>query len=201
LILNKNNKKERKMGSKIGSVEAIYGSMFSGKTEEMLRRLRRAMIAKNKVKVFRSAVDTRGEKDKISSHDKNKFEAETVESSTDILARVGPDVDVVGIDEAQFFDSGIVEVIEELAKDGKRVIVNGLSLDFRGDPFGSMPIIIVKADKADLIPAICMVCGKDATRTQRIVNGKPARRSDPQIVIGAAEAYEARCRLHHEVPD
>jgi len=188
------------MDAKDGSVEVICGSMFSGKTEEMIRRLRRAKIAKQKVQVFKPNIDTRYNLEKVTSHAGMDFEATPVSSSEDILHNLDPDTEVVGIDEAQFFDAGIERVVEQLADRGMRVIVNGLDLNFRGEPFGSMPILLAKADKVDKLQAICMVCGQPASRTQRLVNGKPAKYDDPVVIVGAAELYEARCRRHHEVP-
>jgi len=183
-----------------GSVEVICGSMFSGKTEEMIRRLRRARIAKQAVQVFKPAIDTRYNAEKVTSHAGMDFEAQPVKKSEDILPNLKSETTVVGIDEAQFFDEGIVEVIEQLAERGLRVIVNGLDTNFRGEPFGFVPVIMARADKVDKLQAICMVCGEPASRTQRLVNGKPAKYYDPVVIVGAAELYEARCRHHHEVP-
>ena len=188
------------MDKKEGSVEVICGSMFSGKTEEMIRRLRRARIAKQAVQVFKPSVDTRYNVEKVTSHAGIDFEAQPVKSSQDILSNLKAETTVVGIDEAQFFDEGIVEVIEQLADRGLRVIVNGLDMNFRGEPFGFVPVIMARADKVDKLQAICMVCGEPASRTQRLVNGTPAKYDDPIVIVGAAEMYEARCRHHHEVP-
>jgi thymidine kinase len=183
-----------------GSVEVICGSMFSGKTEEMIRRLRRAKIAKQKVQVFKPIIDTRYNLEKVTSHAGMDFEAMPVNNSSEIQPNLKKDTTVVGIDEAQFFDDGIVEVVEQLADRGMRVIVNGLDQNFRGEPFASMPILLARADKVDKLQAICMVCGQPASRTQRLVNGKPAKYDDPVVIVGAAEMYEARCRKHHQVP-
>jgi thymidine kinase len=183
-----------------GSVEVICGSMFSGKTEEMIRRLRRAKIAKQKVQVFKPIIDTRYNLEKVTSHAGMDFEAMPVNNSKEILPNLKKDTTVVGIDEAQFFDDGIVEVVEQLADLGMRVIVNGLDQNFRGEPFASIPILLARADKVDKLQAICMVCGQPASRTQRLVNGKPAKYDDPVVIVGAAELYEARCRKHHLVP-
>jgi len=183
-----------------GIVEVICGSMFSGKTEEMIRRLRRAKIARQKVQVFKPIIDTRYSIEKVTSHAGIDFEALPVKSSAEIISHLNPETTVVGIDEAQFFDDGIVEVVEKLADRGKRVIVNGLDMNFRGEPFGCLPLLMSKADKVDKLQAICMVCGQPASRTQRLVNGKPAKYDDPIVIVGAAEMYEARCRQHHEVP-
>jgi len=184
----------------VGSLEVICGSMFSGKSEELIRRLRRANIARQKVQVFKPAIDKRYHQKKVTSHAGTAFDAFPVASSKEILDRVAKDTTVVGIDEAQFFDQEILDVVEELVKRNIRVIVAGLELDFRGEPFGSMPILMAKAEDVTKLQAICMVCGEAASRTQRLVDGKPARYDDPIVIVGAAEMYEARCRLHHEVP-
>jgi thymidine kinase len=174
--------------------------MFSGKTDELIRRLRRARIARLKVQVFKPVIDNRYHAEKVKSHAGNEFDALPVNSSAEILPHLDSDTSVVGIDEAQFFDDGIVMVAEELAERGVRVIVAGLDMDFRGDPFGCMPVFMAIAEKVDKYQAICMVCGEAACRTQRLVNGQPAHYSDPVVIVGASEMYEARCRLHHEVP-
>ncbi len=183
-----------------GSIEVICGSMFSGKTDELIRRLRRAVIARQKVQVFKPAIDVRYAVEKVTSHAGADFSAIPVEKSGDIPAKMEPDTTVVGIDEAQFFDDGILEVTRQLADRGVRVIVAGLDQDFRGEPFGPMPALMSKAEQVDKVRAICMVCGEPASRTQRLVNGKPARYDDPVVIVGASELYEARCRQHHEVP-
>ena len=188
------------MQLKSGSVEIICGSMFSGKTEEMIRRLRRAIIAKQNVQVFKPIIDTRYNAKKVISHAGVDFEAIAVKDSSEIKTKIKPETTVVGIDEAQFFDNGIIEVIDELADKGVRVIVTGLDMDFRGEPFGCIPVIMSKADHVDKLHAICMTCGETATRTQRLVDGNPARYDDPIVIVGASELYEARCRKHHEVP-
>ncbi len=188
------------MTQQFGSVEVITGSMFCGKTEELIRRLRRATIAKQSVQVFKPVIDDRYAFAKVTSHSGADFEAVPVNSSEEILARLEPGVDVVGIDEAQFFDDRVVDVAQKLADHGLRVIVTGLDTDFRGEPFGCMPVMIAKADKVDKLAAICMVCGEPATRTQRLVNGHPAHYNDPIVIVGAAEMYEARCRRCHDVP-
>ncbi len=188
------------MQAKPGSIEIICGSMFSGKTEEMIRRLRRARIAKQNVQVFKPIIDTRYNTKKVTSHAGIDFEAIPVKDSSEVKTKIKPGTTVVGIDEAQFFDKGIIEVIDELADKGLRVIVTGLDMDFRGEPFGCIPVIISKADHVDKLHAICMVCGETATRTQRLVDGHPAHFDDPIVIVGASELYEARCRKHHEVP-
>jgi len=183
-----------------GSVEVITGSMFSGKTDELIRRLRRAAIARQKVQVFKPAMDVRYAVEKVTSHAGTDFDAIPIEHAADLYDRLEKDTTVVAIDEAQFFDDKIIAVVDELARRGIRVIVAGLDTDFRGEPFGPMPVLMAKAERVDKLQAICMVCGEPASRTQRLVNGKPARYDDPVVIVGAAEMYEARCRAHHEVP-
>jgi thymidine kinase len=183
-----------------GSVEVICGSMFSGKTDELIRRLRRATIARQYVQVFKPAVDVRYAVEKVTSHAGSDFAAIPVETAADIRTRLAKEATVVAIDEAQFFDQAIIDVVEELAARKIRVIVAGLDTDFRGEPFGPMPVLMALAEHVDKVQAICMVCGEPASRTQRLVNGKPARYDDPIVIVGAAEMYEARCRMHHEVP-
>ncbi len=184
----------------VGSLEVICGSMFCGKTEELIRRLRRARIAKQQVQAFKPGIDNRYDEAKVTSHSGLDVDAIPVNRSAEILERLDPRTTVVGVDEAQFFDDGIVDVVEQLAERGLRVIVTGLDTDFRGEPFGKMPVLMARAEKVDKLRAICMICGEEASRTQRLVNGKPARYDDPIVVVGAQEMYEARCRKHHEVP-
>jgi thymidine kinase len=183
-----------------GSVEVICGSMFSGKTDEMIRRLRRAVIARQKVQVFKPAIDMRYAVEKVTSHAGSQFDAIPVEKAAEIFHKLEKDVNVVAIDEAQFFDNEITQVVEHLAASNIRVIVGGLDTDFRAEPFGPMPELMARAESVDKLQAICMVCGEPACRTQRLVNGKPAKYDDPIVIVGAAEMYEARCREHHEVP-
>ena len=183
-----------------GSIEVICGSMFSGKTDELIRRLVRATIAKQKVQVFKPAIDIRYAVEKVASHTGSTFDAIPVEKSADIRSKLDQDTTVVGIDEAQFFDGEVVALAQELATRNIRVIVAGLDMDFRGEPFGSMPALMAEAEDVTKLHAICMVCGGDASRTQRLVNGKPARYDEPIVIVGASELYEARCRQHHEVP-
>jgi thymidine kinase len=183
-----------------GSVEVITGSMFCGKTEELIRRLRRATIARQTVQAFKPAIDVRYALEKVKSHSGAEFEALPVQSSAEVLSNLKAGTTVVAIDEAQFFDTGIVEVVQKLAEGGIRVIVAGLDTDFRGEPFGPMPELMAKAEIVDKLHAICMVCGESACRTQRLVNGHPANFHDPVVIVGASELYEARCRQHHQVP-
>ena len=183
-----------------GLIEVVCGSMFSGKTDELIRRLVRATIAKQKVQVFKPSIDIRYAVEKVASHTGSTFDAIPITKARDILEKIAADTTVVGLDEAQFFDSEIVNVAHILSERGIRVIVAGLDMDFRGEPFGSMPELMAKAEEVLKLHAICMVCGDDASRTQRLVNGKPARYDEPVVIVGASEMYEARCRLHHEVP-
>jgi thymidine kinase len=183
-----------------GWVEVICGSMFSGKTEELIRRVRRAQIAKQKIQVFKPAIDSRYGVEKITSHNGLYVEAMPVEDADAILAQVEPDTTVVAIDEVQFFDWRVAGVINKLAERGIRVVVSGLDMDFRGEPFGPMPLLMAEAEQVDKLHAICVVCGQPASRTQRLIDGEPASYSDPVILVGASEVYEARCREHHRVP-
>ncbi|UCF61569.1 MAG: thymidine kinase [Anaerolineaceae bacterium] len=183
-----------------GRVEVIAGPMFSGKTEELIRRLRRAEIARQKIQVFKPSLDKRYGTEKLASHAGSEFEATPVDEAGEILDQVEEGTTVVAIDEAQFFDDEITSVVQALADRGIRVIVAGLDTDFRGEPFGPMPVLIVQAEQVDKIHAICIVCGDSAPRTQRLIDGKPAHFNDPIVIVGASELYEARCRDHHEVP-
>lgn len=184
-----------------GSIEIICGPMFSGKTEELIRRVRRAQIARQKVRVFKPRIDIRYSAERVHSHNGMHWEATPVERSSEILEQLEANTNVVAIDEVQFFDLGIVAVCEALADRGLRVIVAGLDLDFRGEPFGPMPQLLARAEHVDKLQAICVICGAPASRTQRLINGRPAAYDDPVILVGAAEVYEARCRQHHVVPN
>jgi len=183
-----------------GSIEVITGSMFCGKTDELIRRLRRATIARQKVQVFKPAIDNRYGPGKVTSHAGSEYAARPVANARAIQDHLEPATTVIGIDEAQFFDDAIITISQQLADRGVRVIIAGLDTDFRGEPFGPMPVLMAKADVVDKLHAICMVCGDLACRTQRLVDGKPARYDDPVVIVGASEMYEARCRAHHEVP-
>jgi thymidine kinase len=183
-----------------GSIEVIVGSMFSGKTDELIRRLRRATIARQKVQVFKPIIDDRYAIEKVASHDGNVYEALPIETAGDILKHLDKDTTVVGIDEAQFFDSDVAQIANQLAMQGVRVLVAGLDMDFRGEPFGPIPLLMSKADKVDKFQAICIICGEPAYCTQRLVNGNPAHYNDPIVIVGAQEMYEARCRECHSVP-
>ena len=188
------------MKHKSGSIEVITGSMFCGKTDELIRRLRRATIARQKVQVFKPAIDNRYALEKVTSHAGSEYAARPVQSARAILDQLEPATTVVGIDEVQFFDETMIPLSQQLADQGVRVIIAGLDTDFRGEPFGPIPVLMAKADVVDKLHAICMVCGEAACRTQRLVDGKPARYHDPVVIVGASEMYEARCRVHHEVP-
>jgi thymidine kinase len=183
-----------------GWVELICGSMFSGKTEELIRRVRRAEIARQRVQVFKPVIDDRYAVNHVASHDGGYYEAELVQKATDILARLCPDTNVVAIDEAQFLDWTVADVARLLADRGLRVIVAGLDLDFRGEPFGPVPLLMAEAEMVDKLHAICVMCGAPASRSQRLINGQPANYNDPVIMVGASEVYEARCRDCHQVP-
>jgi len=187
------------MKHSVGQIEIICGSMFCGKTEELIRRVRRAIIARQHVMVFKPAIDDRYSIEHVTSHNGQNIQAISINSSVDILEKISPEVTVVAIDEAQFFDNDIINVVEELANRDIRVIIAGLDMDFRGEPFGPMPQLICCAEEVQKLHAICVVCGEPATRTQRLINGNPARYDDPIIMVGASESYEARCRKHHIV--
>jgi len=182
-----------------GWIEVICGSMFSGKTEELLRRVKRAEIARQKVQVFKHSLDTRFEVTRVASHNGIHREALVVQTAAQVVKALEPDTTVVAIDEVQFFDWAIAEVCNHLADQGVRVIVAGLDMDFRGEPFGPMPLLMAIAEQVDKFEAICVKCGQPASRTQRLINGEPAMFDDPIIMVGASEVYEARCRHCHEV--
>ncbi len=186
---------------KNGIIEVVCGPMFAGKTEELIRRIKRLEYAKQNVLVFKPKVDTRYRaNDEIVSHNRNKKSSITIGQSSEILEYVKDDTDAVIIDEAQFFDDGIVAIADRLADQGIRVIVGGLDRDFRGEPFGPMPALLAQAEFVTKLTAICVKSGMPATRTQRIINGKPAHYKDPTILVGAEESYEPRSRHFHEVP-
>ncbi|MFQ6101368.1 MAG: thymidine kinase [Anaerolineae bacterium] len=182
-----------------GWIEVICGSMFSGKTEELIRRVRRAQIARQKVQVFKHALDTRYAQGEVASHNGMQLEAVAVENAARLRELVEPDTTVVALDEAQFFDDDVVALCEELANRGVRVVVAGLDMDFRGEPFGPVPTLMARAEQVSKLQAICVVCGGPASRTQRLINGQPAAYDDSVILVGADEVYEARCRGCHEV--
>jgi len=188
-------------GAQDGWVEVVSGVMFSGKSEELLRRIRRALIARRRVQVFKSHLDDRyGGVFRISSHDGTQLEAVPVNTSLQVAEQIDLTADVVAIDEAQFLDEGVVQVANDLANRGVRVIVAGTDMDFRGEPFGPMPQLLAIAERIDKLHAICVVCGDLATRNQRLIDGQPAPAEGPTIQIGGSESYEARCRKCHVVP-
>ncbi len=184
-----------------GWVHVICGCMFCGKTDEMLRLLRRFAIAGRQVVLVKPRVDTRTAEESVVSRSGAQHRAVTVEGSADIEGVVGM-ADIVAIEEGQFWDADLPAVVERLAEGGKQVLVTGLDQDFRGVPFGPMPALMALADQVTKLTAICMVCGEPATRTQRLIDGQPAPADSALIMVGGMgdEKYEARCRLHHEVP-
>ena len=185
---------------KFGWIECICGSMFSGKSEELLRRIKRGVIAKQKVLLFKPSIDNRYDENRFSTHNGNSYDSISIEKSSDILNFVkDTKYDIIGIDEIQFFDNDIVKIINKLADDGIRVIVAGLDMDFKAEPFHPMPEIMAISEMVTKLHAVCNKCGKEASRSQRLINGKPAKYDDPVVVIGASESYEARCRHCHEI--
>ena len=184
-----------------GSLAVVTGSMYAGKTEELIRRSRRALYARRSVEVFKHVVDTRSDGSEVRSHNGVPHEAVAVGSSEELLTQVSEGTDVVAIEEAQFFDEGIVEACRALADGGYEVILTGLDMDFRGEPFGPMPRLLAEADEIVKLRAICARCGRDASRSQRLIDGRPAPATAPTILVGASESYEARCRHCHEVPE
>ena len=184
-----------------GWIEVIAGVMFSGKSEELIRRVRRALIAKRRVQVFKSRLDARyAGVFAVSSHDRRTVEAVPIDSARQLMLRLDPGAQVVAVDEAQFLDPAIVDVATELAARGRRVVLAGTDTDFRGEPFGAMPQLMAVAEVVDKLHAICVLCGAPASRNQRLIGGRPAPYDSPTIMVGAAGAYEARCRACHEVP-
>ena len=184
-----------------GWIEVICGVMFSGKSEELIRRVRRAIIARRNVQVFKSHLDERyAGIYHISSHDGRTVEALPVDTPEQIARQLDDSTHVVAIDEAQFLDAGIVDLATSLANRGVRVILAGTDTDFRGEPFGPMPQLLAVAEVVDKLHAICVKCGSPASRNQRLIAGRPARYDSPTIMVGSAESYEARCRACHDVP-
>lgn len=184
-----------------GWVETISGCMFAGKTEELIRRVKVLEFAKKEILVFKPVIDNRYSDTKVVSHAGSSVESYVIEDAMEILSFVHPTTQVVAIDEVQFFGDNVCEVCNILADRGIRVMVAGLDTDFRGEPFGPMPKLITQAEFVTKLAAVCNKCGKPATRTQRIIDGRPASYNDPVIMVGAAESYEARCRHCHDVPD
>ena len=189
-----------------GRLEVIAGPMFSGKTEELIRRIKRAEIAKKRVAIFKPETDRRYSVIEIVSHSGRRSLAIPISPSItpeDLIVHYpqAKEAEVIGFDEAQFFGPQFPEICEQLVRMGKRVIVAGLDLNFRGEGFGPMPLLLALADEVLKLSAICSVCGKEATRTQRLIDGKPAPRNSPEILLGGLERYQPRCREHWEVPD
>jgi thymidine kinase len=174
-----------------GWVEVVCGCMFSGKTEELIRRMTRARIARQKLQVFKPAIDDRYGRDLVASHNSNSIHSRPVQSAQEILSCLEDSTRVVGIDEAQFFDLDLVEIVERLALRGIRVVVAGLDMDYLGRPFGPMPQLLAIAEQVTKLSAICVVCGAPASRSQRITG------AEGTVLLGAHDSYEARCRAHH----
>jgi thymidine kinase len=181
-----------------GWIEVIVGPMFSGKSEELIRRVNRAVIAKQRVQVFKPAIDDRYDAVAVASHSGRKVEAFAINTVDDIREKLEPSTHVIAIDEAQFLSDDVVRLALDLADEEKRVIIAGLDLDFRGEPFGPIPKLLAHAEIVTKLTAICQ-CGRAATRTQRLIGGHPAHYDDPVILVGAHESYEPRCRLCHTV--
>jgi len=188
-----------RLKQKEGWIEVITGPMFAGKTEELLRRVKRLEYAKKKIIIFKPSLDNRYGDDEVTSHNKNKARSINIVKAADIFEFVTTDTEVIAIDEVQFLDNDIVKVIDYLSSNNKRVIVSGLDMDFRGEPFSMMPTLLSMAEYVTKLSAVCLECGAPATRTQRIIDGKPAKYHDPIVLIGAEESYEARCRHCHKV--
>lgn len=183
-----------------GWLELICGSMFSGKSEELIRRVKRATYAKQEVKVFKPAIDNRYSEEAVVSHNGTSMTSHVISSSAEIWDHISESTDVIAVDEVQFFGETIIGDLSSLADKGYRVIAAGLDMDFRGEPFGVVPNLMAVAESVTKLQAVCSVCGSPASRTQRLIDGKPASYDDPVILVGASESYEARCRHHHEVP-
>lgn len=184
---------------KEGWIEVISGNMYAGKTEELLRRIRRLEYAKKTVLVFKPKIDNRYADNEVVSHNNERIKSISISTPKDILNYINPLPYAIAIDEIQFFDKEVIEICEALADRGVRVILAGLDRDFRGEPFGIMPELLARAEYVTKLKAICQICGAPATRTQRIINGKAAKYSDPVVLVGAKEQYEARCRHCHVV--
>lgn len=187
------------LNQKEGWIEVITGPMFAGKTEELIRRIKRLEYAKKNIIVFKPVIDNRYAENEVVSHNNNRTKSVNIASVKEIFDHVTNDTDVVAVDEVQFLEPETVEILNYLADKGKRVIVSGLDTDFRGEPFSFMPKLIAIAEFVTKLTAVCVKCSAPATRTQRIVNGKPAKYMDPIVLIGASESYEARCRKCHKV--
>lgn len=185
---------------KVGWIECICGSMFSGKSEELLRRIKRGLIAKQKILLFKPTIDNRYIADKVSTHNGNSYDSICINNAIEIYDYIKNDsYDIIGIDEVQFFDKNIITIINDLADRGIRVIVAGLDMDFKGEPFFPVPEIMAISEIVTKLHAVCSVCGCEASRSQRLIDGKPAKYNDPIVVVGASESYEARCRHCHKI--
>lgn len=182
-----------------GYIELVVGPMYSGKSEELIRRLKRAKIAKQNVLVFKPSIDNRYSLEDVTSHSGITIQGVALCHLEDVWNYVDSQTQVVGFDEVQFFDQEIVNIVIQLADRGIRVICAGLDMDFKGEPFGVIPELMARAEFVDKLQAVCVVCGQPATRTQRIIDGQPAKYDDPVILVGATESYEARCRGHHVI--
>lgn len=182
-----------------GWIEVICGCMFAGKTEELIRRINVLSYTRKNILVFKPKIDDRYSTTEIASHAGSKVPCIVISEAKEILNHVNYDTDVVAIDEVQFFDEDVVDICEYLADSGLRVMVAGLDKDFRGEPFGVLPDLLTRAEFVTKLTAVCAKCGAPATRTQRIINGKPASFNDPIVLVGAKEAYEPRCRHCHEI--
>jgi thymidine kinase len=201
MILEENNMEYNT--NKTGYIEVICGPMFAGKTEELIRRITRMDYAKRQYVVFKPRIDNRYSTSEISSHNLRKITAINIDKASDVYKYIDDSTQAVVIDEVQFFDETMLDVCNDLAGRGLRVICAGLDLDFKGEPFGIMPKLLAYAEKVTKLTAICLCCGEEATRTQRIIDGHAAYADDPIVLVGAKESYEARCRkchvvLHHD---
>ena len=184
---------------KKGWVECITGPMFAGKTEELMRRIKRMELAGKNYLIFKPSIDDRYSDCMIVSHNKKSMKAISIEHGSEIKRHLKKNTQAIVIDEVQFFDESLVKYLKQYADMGYRVICAGLDTNFRGEPFGVMPTLLTTAEFVTKLTAVCVECGAPATRTQRIVDGKPAQWDDPLILVGAKESYEARCRHCHEV--
>ncbi len=185
---------------KDGWIEVITGPMFAGKTEELIRRIKRLEYANRNIVVFKPAIDNRYAENEVVSHNNSRTRSIAISKASEMMQYIQKDTDVIAIDEIQFLDEEAVDICEALADQGKRVIVSGLDRDFRGEPFSFMPKLLSLAEYVTKLSAICVKCHTPATRTQRIIDGNPAKYNDPIILVGAKDSYEARCRDCHEVP-
>lgn len=184
-----------------GYIEVVIGPMYSGKSEELIRRLKRAKIAKQNVVAFKPSIDNRYSDEDVVSHSGASIDAIPIKSAKEIYNYIDGDTQVVGIDEVQFFEDEVVDISIDLADKGIRVITAGLDMDFKGEPFGPTPRLLAVAEFVDKLQAVCVICGNPAHRTQRLINGSPAKYNDPIILVGATESYEARCRQCHVIID